>query len=62
VAHLVVTLRILRLHLGCTLPVEVAWQGPREMDAASLAALDQQYGPVFGFDVTGVPYPPHHRR
>jgi hypothetical protein len=25
--HLVVTLRVLRHHLNCTLPVEVAWHG-----------------------------------
>jgi hypothetical protein len=60
--HLAVTLRVLRRRLGCGLPVEVAWQGPREMDNATLAALDRDYGPVFGFDVGAVPYPAHHRR
>jgi hypothetical protein len=60
--HLLVTLRVLRHHLRCRLPVEVAWQGPREMDEATLAALDRDYGPVLGLDVSSTPYPEHQRR
>jgi hypothetical protein len=60
--HLLVTLRVLRHHLRCKLPVEVAWQGPKEMDGAMLAALDSEYGPVLGVDVSTVPYPEHQRK
>ncbi|KIY97022.1 hypothetical protein MNEG_10940 [Monoraphidium neglectum] len=59
--HLVVTLRVLRHHLNCTLPVEVAWHGPDEMDAATLAALDSHFGPVTGFDALAQPLEQHHR-
>ncbi|WIA36793.1 hypothetical protein OEZ86_008048 [Tetradesmus obliquus] len=60
--HLVVLLKVLRQVLHCSLPVEVAWQGRAEMDNSTLAALQQQFGPLSGFDVTTAPYPKHLRR
>jgi len=59
--HLVVLLRVLRRRLNCTLPVEVAWHGAAEMDAPTLQALASEFGPLYGFDVSSVPYPGHHR-
>jgi hypothetical protein len=55
-------LQVLREVLHCTLPVEVAWQGSKEMTNATLAALQQHFGPLTGFDVMAVPYPKHMRR
>jgi hypothetical protein len=55
-------LQVLRQVLNCSLPVEVAWQGKAEMDNATLAALQQQFGPLTGFDVTAMPYPLQMRR
>lgn len=60
--HLVVQLKVLRETLGCSLPVEVAWQGPKEMDNVTLAALQHRFGPLRGFDVQAMPYPPEMRR
>ena len=53
--------QVLRDTHGCTLPVQVAWHSAREMDNATLAALDQRFGPVLGLDVAALPYPAHHR-
>jgi hypothetical protein len=62
-AHLVVQLKVLREVLGCRLPVQVAYQGLAEMDNATLAALQQHYGPLSAFDVQAAPgYPPNLRR
>jgi hypothetical protein len=52
---------MLRETLCCTLPVEVAWQGPQEMDDRTLAALQDRFGPLRGFDVQAMPYPAHMR-
>ncbi|KXZ49784.1 hypothetical protein GPECTOR_19g235 [Gonium pectorale] len=110
--NLVVLLRVLRLHLNCSLPVEVAWAGPGEMGGAEAAppagrqprrgngtggrsrgccggvcdggcedssrggcggggGADAPFirslraaglGPVYGLDLSSVPYPEHHRR
>jgi len=54
--------QVLRETLGCSLPVEVAWQGPKEMDNVTLAALQHRFGPLRGFDVQAMPYPPEMRR
>lgn len=54
--------QVLRETLGCSLPVEVAWQGPKEMDNVTLAALQHRFGPLRGFDVQAMPYPPQMRR
>jgi hypothetical protein len=54
-------MQMLRQVLHCTLPVEVAWQGAAEMDNITLAALQQQFAPLSGFDVTAMPYPQHMR-
>lgn len=52
-------MQVLRETLRCTLPVEVAWQGPHEMDDATLAALQDKFGPLRGFDMQAMPYPAH---
>jgi hypothetical protein len=54
--------QVLREVLHCRLPVELAWQGSQEMTNDTLAALQQQYGPLSGFDVMAMPYPRHLRR
>ena len=41
-------LRVLRKDLNSTLPVEIFWHGGAEMDAASLAALQRELGPIEG--------------
>jgi hypothetical protein len=56
----VVLLRQLRYNLNCTLPVEIYYHGRDELDAAGLAALKAEFAPLDAFDVTALPYPPHH--
>ncbi|PNH05653.1 hypothetical protein TSOC_008058 [Tetrabaena socialis] len=55
--NLVVTLKVLRHHFNCSLPVEVMWQGPAEMDAATWASLQRSFGPLRGVDVQATPHP-----
>ena len=54
--------QVLRLTLNCTLPVELVWHGAHEMDRPTLEALQRQFGPLRGYDVTALPYPAHQRR
>lgn len=55
-------MQVLREQLNCTLPVEVAWHTKEEMDNATLTALDKQFGPVYGLNLSAIPFPDHHRR
>ncbi|GLI65423.1 hypothetical protein VaNZ11_008989 [Volvox africanus] len=55
--NLIVTLHVLRRHFGCTLPVEVAWQGPAEMDNTTWRSLERHFAPIRGFDVRAAPHP-----
>ena len=48
--------------LNCTLPVELVWHGANEMDNATLASLQKEFGPIRGYDISQVPYPDHHRK
>lgn len=57
----VITLRVLRRHLRCQLPVELMWDGPSEMDAATLAALEREFKPLRGYSMAGMGLPSHHR-
>lgn len=92
--------QVLRFHLNSTLPVEVSWSGPEELQATTQqtsipphlltsppaqlqqqqqqgqregpeqdvgadfirALRDEGLGPVYGLDLSRVPYPEHHRR
>jgi hypothetical protein len=58
---LAVTLRVLRRHLNCTLPVEVFWHGAGEMDAQTMSDLNSEFGGVTGQDILALPPAPHHR-
>jgi len=60
-ASAVVLLTVLREELNVTLPVELAWWGPGEMDGATLAALERRFPPLRGYDLSTSPYPSHHR-
>jgi hypothetical protein len=53
--------QVLREVLKCSLPVELVWHTVEEMDAATLAALRQHFGPIVGVNLSGVPWPAHHR-
>ncbi|GIL76628.1 hypothetical protein Vretifemale_6130, partial [Volvox reticuliferus] len=55
--NLIVTLYVLRRHFGCNLPVEVAWQGPAEMDNTTWRSLERHFSPIRGFDVRAAPHP-----
>jgi hypothetical protein len=55
-------LQVLREELNCTLPVELVWHGPQEMDTATLAGLKKFFDPLEGYDVTTKPYPKHQRK
>lgn len=59
--NLVILLKVLREHHKCQLPVEIAWQGKHEMDDDTFQALKSSFGPLYGFDITEMPYPAHHR-
>ncbi len=48
--------------MKCTLPVELVWHGPNEMDNVTLAGLAKHFGPLSGYDITTAPYPQHHKR
>ncbi|GFR44947.1 hypothetical protein Agub_g6038, partial [Astrephomene gubernaculifera] len=41
----------------CGLPVEVAWQGSGEMDAATWASLERHFAPLRGINVRDTPHP-----
>jgi hypothetical protein len=53
--------QVLREVLHCKLPVELVWQGPREMDAVTLEEMQKRYGPLRGYNISTVPFPQHHR-
>lgn len=53
--------QVLREVVHCTLPVEMAWLGDQEMDDNTLAALQQRFGPLTGFNAQAVAFPSHHR-
>ncbi|GLC38178.1 hypothetical protein PLESTB_001091100 [Pleodorina starrii] len=55
--NLIVTLHLLRNHFHSTLPVEVAWQGPNEMDPVTWTSLERHFAPIRGFDVRASPHP-----
>lgn len=44
----IVLLRVLRHTLNSSLPVELYWHGPNEMDDDSLDALKEEFGPLEG--------------
>eukprot|EP00878_Enallax_costatus_P008903 GHUV01009307.1.p1 GENE.GHUV01009307.1~~GHUV01009307.1.p1 ORF type:complete len:671 (+),score=115.05 GHUV01009307.1:370-2382(+) len=56
-----VTLKVLREQLNCSLPVELVWHKPNEMDATTLAAMQSSFGPIIGVNLTEIPWPSHHR-
>lgn len=56
-----IPVQVLREVLNCTLPVELAWHSPSEMDAATLAALQHLWGPIRGLDLSWLAWPSHHR-
>jgi hypothetical protein len=60
-ASAIVLLTVLREHLNVTLPVELAWWGPEEMDEVTLRALERRFAPLRGYDLSTAPYPAHHR-
>jgi hypothetical protein len=53
--------QVLREVLRCSLPVELVWHTPSEMDAQTLAALAARWGPIRGVDLSATPWPAHHR-
>eukprot|EP00798_Chlamydomonas_sp_ICE-L_P010063 gene10063-7957_t len=57
VADLIISLKVIRETFKCGLPIEVAWQGPHEMDAQTWYNLQKQYGPLRGFDIQSEPNP-----
>jgi hypothetical protein len=52
---------VLRELLHCSLPVELVWHAPAEMDGATLAALQSHWGPIRGVDLSALPWPDHQR-
>eukprot|EP00879_Flechtneria_rotunda_P001580 GHRR01001739.1.p1 GENE.GHRR01001739.1~~GHRR01001739.1.p1 ORF type:complete len:781 (+),score=205.53 GHRR01001739.1:562-2904(+) len=62
-AAVTATLWILRNKLNCTLPAEVAYVGlAKELHPDQIAVLNRTLGPVYGLDLSAVPYPAHHNR
>jgi hypothetical protein len=58
---LLLLLQTLRHKLNCSLPAEVAYIGSKkEIDPAAIATLNATLGPVYGLDLSAVPYPAHH--
>ena len=49
--------QVLRKHFKSNLPVEVMWQGPREMDDATWAFISGKFAPIRGIDITKTPHP-----
>lgn len=53
--------QILRTQLNCSLPVEIAYIGEKkELQPEHIATLDAKLGPVYGLDLSMLPYPKHH--
>jgi hypothetical protein len=54
--------QVLREHLNCTLPIELVWHTPGEMDPTTLSALQELWGPITGVDLSSKQWPAHHRQ
>lgn len=54
--------QVLREHLRCTLPVEVAFRGSAELDAATLGSLAALFPPLRGLDLSAAPQFFHQKR
>lgn len=54
-------LQVLREIHNCTLPIELVWHSPSEMDPTTLSVLQAQWGPIRGVDLSQMPWPDHHR-
>lgn len=52
----------LRKHHGCTLPVEVAYRGDKEVDTVTRATLSNAFAPVYWLDLEQQEYPSHHHQ
>jgi hypothetical protein len=54
-------LQVLREVHNCSLPIELVWHSPTEMDPTTLSVLQAQWGPIRGVDLSQKPWPDHHR-
>uniref|UniRef100_A0A383VV11 Mannosyltransferase putative-domain-containing protein n=1 Tax=Tetradesmus obliquus TaxID=3088 RepID=A0A383VV11_TETOB len=61
ISSTIVTLKVLREVLNCSLPVELVWHATEEMDNATIAALRRRWGPIVGINLDSMPWPSHHR-
>lgn len=61
-ANLYVNVWVLRKVLGCSLPIQVVYQGLREMDAWMFGIIREELQGVELLDGSRVPYPDHHRK
>ncbi|KAF6262935.1 mannosyltransferase putative-domain-containing protein [Scenedesmus sp. NREL 46B-D3] len=62
VGNAAVLLHVLRHHLNCSLPVEIAHRGESEVDNVTRASLSAAFPPLHWLDLDKQPYPQHHNR
>lgn len=54
--------KALRRLYNSTLPVEIAYNGDREVDAVTRRTLSDSFAPLYWLDLASKPYPAHHNR
>jgi hypothetical protein len=54
--------QVLRHHLNCSLPVEIAYRGDSEVDSVTRASLSAAFQPLHWLDMDKQPYPQHHNK
>lgn len=55
-----VLVQALRKQYGCTLPVEIAYRGDKEVDAVTRETLEREFAPLHWLDLNKRQYPAHH--
>jgi hypothetical protein len=55
-------MQALRKQHGCTLPVEVAYKGDKEVDEVTRATLSKEFAPLYWLDLEKQEYPSHHHQ
>jgi hypothetical protein len=52
----------LRKQYACTLPIEIAYRGDKEIDPVTRQTLTQEFAPLHWLDLEQQQYPAHHFR
>eukprot|EP00798_Chlamydomonas_sp_ICE-L_P006699 gene6699-3368_t len=57
IANALVTLKVVREHMNCSLPIELVWQKREEMDGTTWKSIESTFAPIRGIDLSTMRHP-----